>query len=435
MTGLIQPDTERITRVKVTEHPGTQLIVHAQPRCSVPIGPYLVQVDDQQDIPLVFENLSRVNKYVRSRQIVAQYEVYFEKEILAQPQTLRAAHQFPPTTQTLRAAHQSPPTTQRIFELLTSLNPSTLLSSTLPPTAIRVDDGTHLDSRRQTATAFRPRSILYFLSWLVSYSPGVTLWPWAGPESSSLTHPLSNGRYHDSRDPVLLTVNQVNVLDEVPTLHTNEPSSGTIAVVEDEPVDDQFPLAEAGDVSSGGKPIENSSLDWTQQTLRAAHQFPPTTQTLRAAHQSPPTTQRIFELLTSLNPSTLLSSTLPPTAIRVDDGTHLDSRRQTATAFRPRSILYFLSWLVSYSPGVTLWPWAGPESSSLTHPLSNGRYHDSRDPVLLTNKATYAMTAHSTAMTAETLPVQLEASTDTTSYHRRKYSNTYFRAADSKWRE
>ncbi|KAK4326773.1 hypothetical protein Pmani_002790 [Petrolisthes manimaculis] len=139
---------------------------------------------------------------------------------------------------------------------------------------------------------------------------------------------------------------QVNVLDEVRTLHTNEPSSGTIAVVEDEPVDDQFPLAEAGDVSSGGKPIENSSLDWTQQTLRAAHQSPPTTQTLRAAHQSPPTTQRIFELLTSLDPSTLLSSTLPPTAIRVDDGTHLDSRRQTATAFRPRSILYFLSWLV-----------------------------------------------------------------------------------------
>ncbi|KAK4326774.1 hypothetical protein Pmani_002791 [Petrolisthes manimaculis] len=81
--------------------------------------------------------------------------------------TLRAAHQSPPTTQTLRAAHQSPPTTQRIFELLTSLDPSTLLSSTLPPTAIRVDDGTHLDSRRQTATAFRPRSILYFLSWLV----------------------------------------------------------------------------------------------------------------------------------------------------------------------------------------------------------------------------------------------------------------------------
>ncbi|KAK4327554.1 hypothetical protein Pmani_001961 [Petrolisthes manimaculis] len=97
----------------------------------------------------------------------------------------------------------SPPTTLRLFELLTSLDPSTLLSSTLPPTAIRVDDGTHLDSRRQTATAFRPRSILYFLSWLVSYSPGVTLWPWAGPESSSLTHPLTNGRYHDSCDPVL----------------------------------------------------------------------------------------------------------------------------------------------------------------------------------------------------------------------------------------
>ncbi|KAK3890313.1 hypothetical protein Pcinc_005695 [Petrolisthes cinctipes] len=274
--------------------------------------------------------------------------------------------------------------------------------------------------------------------------------------------------------------NQVHVLDEVPTLHTDEPASGTIAVVKDEPVDDQFPLSEAGDVSSCGKPFADSSLNWTQQvdvqelfyefkdvfsdvpgcTSTIEHNITLTTtdriqskmypvpvhlkpyfeqevdslyqqgiiRLSSSPHCSPivvvrkangsyrmaidyrkqqsipdpfhhrdclehlkralsteqvlriPDLQLPFVLRTdaisyglgvvlmqyhdgcphpiayakssSCSPvsiNQLSSSTLPPTAIRVDDGTYLNSRRQTATAIRPGNIQCFLSWLVSYS--------------------------------------------------------------------------------------
>ncbi|KAK4314023.1 hypothetical protein Pmani_014666 [Petrolisthes manimaculis] len=79
---------------------------------------------------------------------------------------------------------------------------------------------------------------------------------------------------------------EVNVLDEVPTLHTNEPSSGTIAVVEDEPVDDQFPLAEAGDVSSGDSSGCSPVSTYHSDSLSCSPVSTYHSETLRATHQS-----------------------------------------------------------------------------------------------------------------------------------------------------
>ncbi|KAK4323799.1 hypothetical protein Pmani_005527 [Petrolisthes manimaculis] len=73
---------------------------------------------------------------------------------------------------------------------------------------------------------------------------------------------------------------------EVPTLHTNEPSSGTIAVVEDEPVDDQFPLAEAVDVSSGDSSSCSPVSTYHSDSLSCSPVSPYHSETLRATHQS-----------------------------------------------------------------------------------------------------------------------------------------------------
>ncbi|KAK4308816.1 hypothetical protein Pmani_019493 [Petrolisthes manimaculis] len=76
------------------------------------------------------------------------------------------------------------------------------------------------------------------------------------------------------------------VNSQVPTLHTNEPSSGTIAVVEDEPVDDQFPLAEAVDVSSGDSSSCSPVSTYHSDSLSCSPVSPYHSETLRATHQS-----------------------------------------------------------------------------------------------------------------------------------------------------
>ncbi|KAK3887702.1 hypothetical protein Pcinc_008187 [Petrolisthes cinctipes] len=235
----------------------------------------------------------------------------------------------------------------------------------------------------------------------------------SSPNSKRKTFkPPSTSQSEATKIPVKTSSSTVHVLDKVPTLHTDEPASGTIAVVKDEPVDDQFPLSEAGDVSSCGKPFADSSLNWTQQvdvqelfyefkdvfsdvpgcTSTTEHITLTTTDRIQSkmypvpVHLKPYFEQEVDSLYqqgiirlsssphcspivmvrkadgsyrmaidyqsSSCSPVSihqLSSSTLPPTAIRVDDGTYLNSRRQTATVIRPGNILCFLSWLVSYS--------------------------------------------------------------------------------------
>ncbi|KAK4314927.1 hypothetical protein Pmani_013839 [Petrolisthes manimaculis] len=94
-------------------------------------------------------------------------------------------HSSPPTSQNLRAAHLSRsinfkvrPYHQRPSELMTE------------PTRNPEDKQPQLFGL-ETSCAFSP-------GWSRTLF-GVTLWPWAGPEFSLLTHPLANCRYYDSR--------------------------------------------------------------------------------------------------------------------------------------------------------------------------------------------------------------------------------------------
>ena len=70
---VLQPYQRKIMQVKVKQSPGTELIVTPDNKITRQVAPILVQVDDNQNVPIVIENSSKIPRRFKPGAKVAQF--------------------------------------------------------------------------------------------------------------------------------------------------------------------------------------------------------------------------------------------------------------------------------------------------------------------------------------------------------------------------